>query len=187
VGGYVVELELYVRCVRRTPPLTHRGYNLRGATGMHGTPPVLAQLLSTCMHPNKGVLDSTSKVCYLHSVNQVCLSDLLRRLAIDLGISQCLLTGAVSLRFYTESKQSASQTLSLMTRRGPQAKRVVVWFHSTRVPRHQFAPLSSPRPREFSIASAHPHEVHLCVAMTTTKVKLKACTTGRSIHAGHGN
>lgn len=51
-----------------------------------------------------------------------------------------------------------------------------------RVPREHIFELFPPlRPREFSIASAslaHPHEVHLCVAVVNYKTKLKARRRG---------
>lgn len=59
---------------------------------------------------------------------------------------------------------------------------MVAEFRSVRVPRDYIFDVFPPlRPREFSIASsalAHPHEVHLCVAIIDYKTKLKARRRG---------
>jgi len=61
-------------------------------------------------------------------------------------------------------------------------REVLSEFRSVRVPRDHIFDLFPPlRPREFSIAStsqAHPHEVHLCVAIVDYKTKLKARRRG---------
>lgn len=61
-------------------------------------------------------------------------------------------------------------------------REVLSEFRSVRVPRDHIFDLFPPlRPREFSIASAsqaHPHEVHLCVAIVDYKTKLKAPRRG---------
>jgi hypothetical protein len=61
-------------------------------------------------------------------------------------------------------------------------REVVAEFRSVRVPRDYIFDVFPPlRPREFSIASsalAHPHEVHLCVAIIDYKTKLKARRRG---------
>jgi sulfite reductase alpha subunit-like flavoprotein len=55
-------------------------------------------------------------------------------------------------------------------------------FRSVHVPREHIFELFPPlRPREFSIASAslaHPHEIHLCVAVVDYKTKLRALRRG---------
>jgi len=61
-------------------------------------------------------------------------------------------------------------------------REVLTEFRSVTVQRDHIFDLFPPlRPREFSIASAsqaHPHEVHLCVAVVDYKTKLKARRRG---------
>ncbi|KAI9509000.1 riboflavin synthase domain-like protein [Russula earlei] len=80
------------------------------------------------------------------------------------------------------SPQGAEELYDYTTRVRRTIHEVLSEFRSVRVPRGRIFDLFPPlRPREFSIASAslaHPHEVHLCVAIIDFKTKLKARRRG---------
>jgi len=80
------------------------------------------------------------------------------------------------------SPQGAEELYDYTTRVRRTIREVLSEFRSVRVPRDRIFDLFPPlRPREFSIASAslaHPHEIHLCVAIIDYKTKLKARRRG---------
>ncbi|KAH9999199.1 riboflavin synthase domain-like protein [Russula compacta] len=78
--------------------------------------------------------------------------------------------------------EGAEELYDYTTRVRRTIREVLGEFRSVCVPRDHIFDLFPPlRPREFSIASAsvaHPHEVHLCVAIVEYKTKLKARRRG---------
>lgn len=80
------------------------------------------------------------------------------------------------------SPEGAEELYEYATKVRRTIREVVAEFRSVRVPRNYIFDVFPPlRPREFSIASsalAHPHEVHLCVAIIDYKTKLKARRRG---------
>ena len=82
----------------------------------------------------------------------------------------------------SSSHQDQEELYEYTTRVRRTIHEVLSEFRSVRVPREHIFELFPPlRPREFSIASAslaHPHEVHLCVAVVDYKTRLKARRRG---------
>jgi len=79
-------------------------------------------------------------------------------------------------------KREQEELYDYTTRVRRTIREVLSEFRSVHIPRERIFDLFPPlRPREFSIASAsqaHPHEVHLCVAIVDYKTKLKSRRRG---------